>query len=174
MQTTNEQVVEKWKMDLILEIARRKGFRRDELEDAQQHLVLSLMHFKFDPLKANGAKERTVLAWHVERLLTQIQRTEVRRKGHAKKIHRVCGPSQFQPITDDTQLEYERRFEFDVCNAVSEMTPTEQAVCHALAEQTPRCEIAKRLGISRYEVNCIVGRIAEQFERKNIDKWVCR
>lgn len=171
MQTTNELKIEKWKMDLILEIARRKGFRRDELDDAQQHAVLSIIHFKFDPQKANGAKERTVLAWHIERVLTQVQRTDVRRKDHAKKIHRVCGSSKFQPTVDDTQLEHERRFEIgvDVRDTVSEMTPTEQAVCQSLSLGIPRCKIAAKLRVSRYEVERIIESVREQFVNIGLD-----
>lgn len=174
MQSSNGQVIEKWKTDLILEIARRKGFQRDALEDAYQQLLLVVLEFKYDSAHGSGAAERTALISLIENQLNMILRSEGRRQKHVKKIQRVCGPSQYQPFTNDEHIEHERRFELgiDVRSALSHLTAQEQAVCAALADEMPRCGIAKKLNISRYEVERIIEGLAEKFSEKNLDAWV--
>jgi len=171
MQSSNGQVIEKWKTDLILEIARRKGFQRDALEDAYQQLVLVVLEFKYDAAHGSGATERTALISLIENQLNMLLRSEGRRKNHVKKIQRVCGPSKFEPFTSDEHIEHERTFELgiDVRSTVRRLTAQEQAVCQALSEGMPRCKIATDLRISRYEVERIIERVREQFVNVGLD-----
>lgn len=174
MQNGNSQEREQRVSDLILQIARQKGFGMHELKDAVQQVYFEIMEFKFDPLKAGETSERTILGGLIDRKLTMIQRTEMRRRNNLKKIRRVCGRGKFEPIVDGSHLEHEQRFELgvDIRNAVAALPPREQEICNALSKGTSRNQIAKRLGITRHEVDRIVGRIADQFEQKNIDQWV--
>lgn len=60
-------VLDDWKLKLITRRARRMGFRDFELDDAQQQTVLALLHFRFDPARANGACESTAVTAVIDR-----------------------------------------------------------------------------------------------------------
>jgi hypothetical protein len=68
------EVVEKWKVALILRRAIRMGFRRHDLEDVQQQVVVELLAFTFDPAKSNGASETTVITALIDNTLKTIRR----------------------------------------------------------------------------------------------------
>jgi len=163
--------IEKWKSDLILEIARRKGFKRDDLDDAYQQLVLIVIEFDFDATHNSGASERTALTSLIVNQLNMIMRSEGRRRNHVQKIRRVCGPGQYEPLSSGEHMSYEREFELgiDVRTVVSRVSNLERAVCEALAQGTPRYALAKNLGISRYEVDRIVDGLREQFANAGLD-----
>lgn len=171
MQNENSQGIEQWKSDLILEIARTKGFRNEMLEDAHQQLVMVILAFNFDAQHKSGASERTALVSLIHNQLNTILRTERRRQNHMKKIQRVCGPSKYQPFTDDKHIEHERKFELgiDVRMAVSRLSLQEQAACRALSEGKSRCAIAAELGVSRYQVELIVNRVRDVFINLGLD-----
>jgi hypothetical protein len=156
--------IEQWKTDLILEIARRKGFKREALEDACQQLALVVLEFKYDVSHTSGATERTALTSLIENQLNMKMRSEGRRNRHNQKIRRVCGPSRFEQMTCNTQIEYERRFELgvDVRATVNRMTMQEQSVCKALSIGTPCVKVAADLGISRHALVQILNRVRKQ------------
>jgi FixJ family two-component response regulator len=79
-------------------------------------------------------------------------------------------------MTDTAHLDHKRECELkeDVQHVVSELTDQERAVCQALSAGTSHCNIAASLGITRYQVDRIVTRIAEQFTNEGLDEWVRR
>ena len=50
-----EKTISKW----ISSRARRMGFKRHDIEDVQQQILLVLMDFEFNPEKSNGASGQT-------------------------------------------------------------------------------------------------------------------
>ncbi len=67
-------VIEKWKVDLIVSRARRLGFRRQDLDDAQQQIVVELLSFEFDPTRSNGATEETAVTALIDHQLLSLRR----------------------------------------------------------------------------------------------------
>lgn len=173
MGQTNGQL-EEWKTQLILEIARRKGFKLEELHDAQQQVAMQLMKFKYDAVKAGGAPERVIWITLIEKKLAMLQRSEHRRRQHEKKVRRVCGKGKFEPITDTEQLRHEHEFELglDVREVVATLNAMDRTVCVQLAQGASREDIAAELGTSRYEVDRAIERLTEIFAAKNLNTWV--
>jgi len=165
MHDTQLTADQQWKSDLILAIARRKGFRGDQLDDAYQQVFLHLLTFKYDPEKAHGASEKTIVAQLITKLLVEFQRTEIRRRRREEKVRRVCGASQYEPATDDSHLEHERRFELraDVHTVMKKLTRLERDICTALTEGWSQDEIAEMLSITRYDVRRGIERIRATF-----------
>ena len=159
-------VLEDWKVALILERARGKGFRQDELDDVQQEVALAVIGFHFDPAKANGASEAAVLRVLIDKQLTFIQRGCARAKNRVKKyqeLHGATANGGAPPAVEPDHAEA-LALSMDVQGVMAKLSPKEKAVCAELAKGAPLKEIAKALGYSRYEVQMLIGRIREQFE----------
>jgi hypothetical protein len=171
MQAGSDRPAEDWKSELILKIARRKGFQAHELNDAHQQIQLEILNYKFDPRKAHGATERQIMSLLIEKKLTHIQRSEARRRKHIEKIRRVCGPSRFQSHSDEAHIKHENRFELriDIEKALQDLAPLEQRVCEALSTGESRLQLSKRFKLSRHRINQIIDRIREQFINLGLD-----
>ena len=168
------QLVEAWKVDLILDRARRKGFRQDEMEDVQQDVIQAVMDFRFEPEKSNGATENTALTALIDKQLTFIQRGRARHHKHHERFKELMGVRDGQPVQDAMVESQERAIALalDVRKAVAKLTPQEQDICAALARGENRFNVAKGLGASRYELDRIIERIREQFQKRGLDAWV--
>ncbi|HPD13882.1 MAG TPA: hypothetical protein PLE19_02985 [Planctomycetota bacterium] len=168
------QLVEAWKVDLILDRARRKGFRPDELEDVQQDVIQAVMDFRFEPEKSNGATENTALTALIDKQLTFIQRGRARHHKHHERFKELMGVRDGQPVQDAMVESQERAvaLALDVRDAVARLTPQEQVICAALSRGENRFNIAKAIGVSRYELDRAIDRIREQFEKRGLDAWV--
>jgi hypothetical protein len=167
-------LVEKWKVDLILERARRKRFRRDEMEDVQQELIQAVIDFQYDPQKSNGASEATALTALIDKRLAFIQRGQARLRKREKKYRKLHGcrdgaPPEDLPDPADEDAAVRSR---DVQDAVARLAPTEQLVCAALARGEPHSVIASTLGVTRYEVGRIIQHIREQLKTWGLEGWV--
>jgi hypothetical protein len=168
------QLVEEWKVDLILDRARRKGFRSHELEDVQQDVIQAVMDFRFEPEKSNGATENTALTALIDKQLTFVQRGRARHHKHHERFRELMGVRDGQPIQDIMVDSQERAVSLmlDLREAVARLTPQEQDICAALFRGENRFNIAKALGVSRYELDRIIERIREQFQARGLDAWV--
>ena len=169
------RLVEAWKVDLILERAKRKSFRRDELQDAQQDVILAISAFRFDASRSNGATERTVLIALIDKQLTFLQRGAARRRKHEKRYWQEQGGREGrpapEPLTPDCQREH--ALALDVREAVQKLSPAERAVCDALARGDSRVRIARLMYISRYRVSQLITAIRVRFAAMGIEGWVC-
>lgn len=166
MENTYDGVLEKWKLDLINELMRRKGFRRDEQDDAMQRVVIVVANFKYEPEKSNSATERTVLTAVIDNQLTNIQRTQARFKNNHKKHCRACGMrSEDEPVLDETHIEFERRYELkiDVQTAMHGLSAEARRICDGLAAGKSEVQIAAELGCTRYQVSITVQSVRELF-----------
>jgi len=167
-------VVETWKVDLIVDCARRKGFRKDELDDVLQGIILAILGFKYDPSKANGATEATALTSLINNQLAFLQRGRARRRKHEDKYRELHGAAGGKPGPVPIQPDHERRAALAkvVQQAIAGLAPKEQAVCEALLNGRSRSRTAKDLGISRYQMARIIDGIRERFETVRADAWM--
>lgn len=157
------QLIEKWKVDIVRDRARRRGFNGDAINDALQDAVPVLLAFRYEPGRSNGATERTAVTALVDRRLSFIQR------GHARWIRRQeryatllekdgCTSAAMPNIAAPAALH------MDVQAALARLTPREQAVCVALARGETCSGIARKLAISRSSLEGMIRQIRGQFK----------
>jgi len=170
------ELVERWKVDVILDMARKRGFRPDELDDVQQEIVPAVLAFRFDSQKSNGATERTAVTALVNRRLTFIQRGRARQLKHHERYMELIGlknDKPFDEIAEDVHPDAVA-MAFDVREAVAGLPAQEQAVCAALSRGDNRVSIARAMGLTRSAVECLIRHIRDQFHAGGLDAWVVR
>lgn len=162
--TQNPLTIEE-KLELIRSRAVRLGFRRHDLEDAIQDVILDLLEFTPDPDKTNGASESTVLVAVIDRRLMECLRSRKRYKGMIER----CGAmltAEEELLTDsgigggDTSM--------DVATLVSGLPEFEQRVARMLAEGHTATAIARDLGVDRRVTNAAVESIRTRFEEAGL------
>ncbi len=163
-----QDVLEDWKVELIRTRAKRLGFRRHDLEDAQQEIVLDVLEFCFDAAKSNGACERTALTSLIDRRLMTILRTKRRYAQH------VCSPVddslQDEPFSEPVP---QQQLVMDVRAVITDLSADEQLVCQALVDGESVNQIARRLGCSWRAVNNTIAHIRQFFESVGLDGRTC-
>lgn len=159
-------VVEPWKVELIVSRAKRLGFRRHDLEDVQQELILDVMSFRYDRAKSNGATETTALTALIDNRLKKLIRSEARYRAHLEQFMKDSERAN-EPARDD-------RPAVDVWNAVQALTPRERTVCHALARGRSKHAVARMLGCGWHTVDRLVRRIREHFRELGLEGPICR
>lgn len=165
-------LVERWKVDLITARARKKGFRTDEIDDAEQEIVPAIIGFVYDPEKSNGATETTALTALIDRQLTFIQRGRARRHKHEQRYRELSGVTVGRPaeLLEDDHRRYVA-LKMDVQATVARLSPMQQAVCAGLLHDEARRRIAKRLGISRYGLDRLIDGIRDRFKDADLDGY---
>ena len=160
-------VIEKWKVDLIVSRARRFGFRRQDLEDAQQQIVWVLLGFEFDPARSNGATEETVVTALIDNQLLTLRRTRQRYQRH------VSGNDG--DLSDDNALATEclaaKQFTAasDVATVMAHLSPAARQVCSSLANGFSLNEISQQQGVGWHTVERQIRGIRHRFEELGID-----
>ena len=155
------QLVEAWKVKLIVDRAKRLGIPQQEWPDVQQEIIFDVMDFRFDPAKSNGAKESTLLITIIDNRLKKILRAT------ARNGHRVNEPKS-EVSEDKTALR------LDVRRAVASLTFRQEAVCMHLSQGKSTTQIAWAMDCGRATVRRFKERIREQFENIGLDGWVHR
>lgn len=158
-------ILEQWKVDLIVQRARRMGYRRHELPDVMQRVALALRRFKFDPARSNGAQESTAVQALIDRRLLFMRRTEAR---YRKKVEFASERSEPMCHADDEYLV------MDVRTAMAGLTECDRAICLQLMAGCSMDEAARNIGCSWHTVKAAVGRIAAHFRRMGVDAWLQR
>ena len=158
---------EQWKDDLIRIRARRLGFRRHDLEDAQQEVALHVLSFRYQQSKSNGASEATALTALADRQLKALLRRRGRYEHHLERLRRERAAAA-------ARNGHRQRMELivDVRDAVSRLTTIEQAVCRGLAHGHSISRIASDLNRAWHTVRRIVARIRNHFEAIGLSAWL--
>lgn len=157
--------IEKWKVELIVERARKLGFRRDELEDVQQELILDVIAFEYDESRSNGATERTALTSLIDHRLKTIRRAQRRYQDHIEQLEPL-------PEVDERQdIEHQQR-RLDVEDAVNSLCEEDQELCRALAEGRSINEFAHANGCGWHTVKRRVNQVRDHFEVHGLDEWI--
>ena len=73
-----DDLVEPWKVALLVARAVRMGFAGEDLKDALQDIMPIVVAFKFELAKSNGAKESTALTALIDNQLRMILRKRAR------------------------------------------------------------------------------------------------
>lgn len=167
-------LVEEWKVDLIVNRARKKGFRPDELEDVQQEIILKILDFRYDPEKSNGAAETTALISLIDKQLTFIRRGQARRQKHIEAYRKnYSNPDGDLSSAFTTPSPVDKIcLLMDLKMAISKLHPNQRMICAALAQNETPSGIARKLGISRYAIDQIIKGIRKQFKACGLGEWM--
>ncbi len=156
-------VIEKWKVDLIITRAKFMGFRKHEIPDALQEIVLELLRFDYDPNHANGAQERTALTSVIDNRLRKMVRSAMRYAAHVERS--ATGVRLFSTEEVSPQA-------VDIAAATASLTLRERAICRGLARGLSKAEVAKRLRCGWHTVDRVVRRLRRDFRQLGLDGWI--
>jgi len=156
-------LVEPWKVKLIVSRARRMGFRGAELADVQQEIVLDLSRFRYDADRSNGAKEATALTALIDNRLKKIRRSDDRYRDHLQRLGEQANLSAEIHIDGDAVI--------DVQCAVSALPRKERAVCRELMCGASKPEIAVTLRCGWHTVERLVRNIRNRFLELGLDVY---
>lgn len=184
--TTNEygDLIEQWKVDLIVERAKRRGFRTQHIDDAVQEIVLELLKFTFDVEKSNGATEKTVVTSIIDRRLKMMRRGERRYVRRIEVIRRQLGVEEDSDDSgvrrglklDSAILEHDANDQasltIDCTAAIESLPPAAQTICRRLAAGCSLRELAAELGCDWHTAQKRVAAARVQFERAGIGVWL--
>lgn len=149
--------VTSWKVDLIVARAKRFGFKRHELEDIQQELIIHVLAFEFDEDRANGATEATALTALIDNKLRQIRRTEQRYDKHVEAV-------EPRPEVDDSQDVRHQQRVLDVADVLARLSADDQDLCQAMSGGVSIANYAEQIGSYWRCVRDRLDRIGQQFE----------
>lgn len=156
-----EGLLEDWKVKLIEDRARARGFRAHEIDDALQDVVLAVKNFQFDPAKSNGASELQVFSRIVNTQLAFIARGQARAKNRILRLQeRRKTPMDWE--SDDS-------LKLDVDVILASLEPKEMELCTALASGVSREAAAELFGMTRWELERMLRRIRACFERGGLE-----
>ena len=165
-----EGVFEKWKIDLALSRIEHMGFPKSDWPDLMQELTISLLEFRYEPDKANGASKKTVLFSVISRRLKHLWRKEYRIKDLHLRYATKCG-------SDDEAVEYPFHptvvpTKENVNPIIANLSGFDRDVCKAFAAGCNINQAAEVLDCDWHTVNKAVGRIRKHFRNNGIDGWV--
>jgi RNA polymerase sigma factor (sigma-70 family) len=184
--TSNDygELIEQWKVDLIVERAKRRGFRTQHIDDAVQEIVLELLKFTFDVEKSNGAAEKTVVTSIVERRLKMMRRGERRYSRRIEAVRRQMGvnddsdePSSREHLKLDRAIlkhdaNDQASLKLDCAAAIGALPATTQTICRRLAAGHSLRELAAELGCDWHTAQKRVAAAREQLERMGMSVWL--
>ncbi|MBI5939844.1 MAG: hypothetical protein HY859_05395 [Caulobacterales bacterium] len=157
-----------WKLTLINQCALARGVHPDNLAEIQQELILAVLAYEHDP--ALGATEHTALNVVIDRQITMLQRGHARRlKRHERYCQVNCVAAEAPEIPSPIPAEDLR---LDVQACLQRLPELEREVCAGLAADEPRVAMARRLGLTRYEIDRLIDRLRTAFAAAGLREWV--
>ena len=155
-------ITEAWKVSLLIRRAKRFGFRRHNLEDAVQEIILDVIQFKYVPEKSNGASEMTALTAMIDNRLMAMLRSSTRYQAYLEKYQKTV-EGEYDPDAKNMNVA-------DVRTVVSALPTDQQAICHALAAGNTKHQVAQALGYGWHRVARAVQAIRSRFEERGFGK----
>jgi RNA polymerase sigma factor (sigma-70 family) len=158
-------VIDQRKMDLIIERAKRMGFRGCDIDDVLQEVVPAILLFRFDAARSNGATESTALVSVIDNHLKEMVRAECRYRARLKRVGARTETS-YDPFSDENRI-------IDVQDVMETLSPRERDVCNMLALGCSIHEIAKMRGCGWHTVERLIRDIRERFEEAGLCEEGC-
>ena len=156
-------VIEDWKFDLMVARARRMGFRGDDLEDALQNLAMEVIAFRYDPERARGRKESTVLTELFDFRLRDMRRKQQR----DTKRDDLVAKEQRRNDTDFAAAErISSKAEISILSET--LAPFDQKVLEQLLDGKSISDIAAKLDCRWHTARDSVKRIEEKLRQKGL------
>ena len=155
-QNRYDGLLEPWKVQLIISRAKRLGFRRHDLEDVQQEVMLEVIAFRFDP--ARGTAESTPLTTLIDHRLKALRRKAARYAARITNAGDTVTLEEACLVYDDSTA-----IRLDVMAAMTRLTDEELAVCLRLIQGQSVRQIARQLKRGWHSVNRIIQGIQDRF-----------
>ena len=175
MTNTTERLSLNEKLNLIKTRARLMGFRRHDLEDAVQEVMLSVLEFVYDFEKSNGATEATALTTVIDRKLIDLKRSKRCYAGLLDRAtEQLAADHQGYfdgPCLNDQSGE-ERIASAEVEAVIAQMDAEMQQVCRLLMAGMLTRGIARRLKMGWNRADELVAAIRERFEEAGLNPLV--
>jgi DNA-directed RNA polymerase specialized sigma24 family protein len=175
MNNAVERLTLEEKLCLIKSRARLMGFRRHDLEDAVQEVMITLLEFEYDIEKSNGATETTALTAVIDRKLVSLMRAN---RCYARLIERAtdrlaveCKGFAEGPYREE-QAGEELIVSAEVAAALEGLDTVAIQVARLLMDgETPNA-IAEQLGMGWQRVARLTGLIRERLEAAGLNPSV--
>ena len=174
MRNDYDDLIAKWKVDLIGMRARYFGFSRDDVPDLQQVIISQLLQLKFAPDKPNGAAEKTFIITVIDRQLLKIKRNrkrEVRRANYETRSLDDLNLTEnaFSTLQNPDALD----LRLDIGSALPGLTALERRICKALSQGGSQAEIARSTGRSKATISGDVKKLREKFRQWGLGAYAC-
>ena len=167
MTNNAERLTLEEKLNLVKSRARIMGFRRHDLEDAVQEVMLSVLEFVYDPENSKGATETTALTTVIDRRLALLIRAKRRYAGLLNRAaaYLAADHQGFEdgPCIEDDAAEHRLTSE-EVASIIATMDDDMQQVCQLLLDGQSENAIAEQLGMGWQRVARLVALIRERLE----------
>ncbi len=171
MTNAAEQLTLNDKLNLIKTRARLLGFRRHDLEDAVQEVMLEVLEFKYETEKSNGATEATALTTVIDRKLISMQRVTRRYAGLIERAtDQLAAEHQGYfdgPCSIDQSGEY-RVASAEIESAIADLDDESKQVCRLLMDGLSTKGIAEELDMGWHRADRHVALIRERLEEAGI------
>jgi DNA-binding NarL/FixJ family response regulator len=155
-----EGIVDGWKVELIVDRAKRMGFQEHDIDDAQQVIVLELMNFQYDDDKSNGATEKTAVTAVIDNCLKKLLRCQAR-----YRFHVVAYEDHMEPEYDPNAIQ---QLGIDVRIACEDLSEEERQVCSSLQAGCSKRAIAANLGCGWQTLNRIMESVRQRFAKMEL------
>ena len=151
---------------LIRARARRVRLPAADLDDVTQEILVRLSAFRFDPRKARGAGENTVLVAVIDRCLRMWLRTRRREQKRRERLQAMA-PSALAPSE-------QRRIglQLDVRRAVEGLGTEDRRLCQALSQGQSIAQIAQRFGWNWHTVKRRIQELQQRFRQWGLEDWL--
>lgn len=155
------------KLTLVTGRARLLGFRRHDLEDAVQEVMLAVLEFEYAPEKSNGATETTALTTVIDRRLKLLKRSQRRYAGLLERAagHLAAEHSGFQEGAGVEDGSADREvLGAEIAAVMADMDEESQQVCRMLTDGLSTRRIADELQTSWHRADRLVAGIREKLQ----------
>lgn len=160
------------KLDLVKSRARIMGFRRHDLEDAVQEVMLSVLEFQYDPEQPDGGSETTALTTVIDRKLVSLKRVHRRHARIAQwatdELAARCQGFEDGPCVGDDSAEHRLAGE-EVASIIATMDDDMQQVARLLMDGQSENAIADQLGMGWQRVARLVSRIRDRLQAAGLN-----
>ena len=167
MTNNAERLTLEEKLDLVKSRARIMGFRRHDLEDAVQEVMLSVLEFVYDPENSKGATETTALTTVIDRRLALLIRAKRRYAGLLNRAaaYLAADHQGFEdgPCIEDDAAEHRLTSE-EVASIIATMDDDMQQVARLLMDGLSTKAVAEQVDMSWHRADRIVNAIRERLE----------
>ncbi|MDZ4852128.1 MAG: hypothetical protein SGI77_22805 [Pirellulaceae bacterium] len=159
------------RMNLIRARGRKLGLEGADLDDAVQDVAMAILKFRYDPLRSNGASEKTALIHVMDRRLISFLRSKGRRLKHV-------APIDLQNTNESKGLESQDRtidinvIQSDVRLAMLSIDELQHRVCRLLMAGLSQAKTQAELGLSRREMCRHMKSLRDAFAKHGFSK--CR
>lgn len=163
-------LVEQWKVELIVQRARHFGIPEHDWPDIQQSIILEILNFKYDPENSQGAEERTALTRVIDNRIINLLKKQSSQSEYYEEYLKQNGHTNPQ----EEALAYSENNALccDIQDAIARLSAKEKAVCAGLIDGLSIRQLARKLRCRQQSVQCMIQNIRRIFKELGVHKWV--